>query len=261
MLKASNSVLLLLGLFMSLYALWTYKHFKEIQQEARRSSDGLRLAGDAWEGFSDALEGHTFSLNSTKVPVFITGMGGAGLFTVLTSATGFYASDTGSPCCLSFYSFELLVMLVTQIAVVALIWQHKIDVPDDQKDAAESKLYRFLVRQQEVCKYLGLGVFALQVGCIVAACMLKSSKWRPKEDEFDDEEVFGSGREPRGGSNKTPLLNISGDSPDKAHSDQWSKRMYERYGLDTTQFTYSGRSLQAESADGGRGKSGRCAIM
>ena len=81
--------------------------------------------------------------------------------TVVTSATGFFAADNGSPCCLSLYSFELVVMLVVQIAVVALVWKYHIHIPEDQREAADSKFLHFLEKQERVSKWLALGIFGI----------------------------------------------------------------------------------------------------
>ena len=179
--------------------------------------------------------------------------GGAGILTVVTSATGFFAADNGSPCCLSLYSFELVVMLVVQIAVVALVWKYHIHIPEDQREAADSKFLHFLEKQERVSKWLALGIFGIQVACIMLACVLKSMRWRPR-DEFDELDMD---------DRTQPLLRVSKDlTPGRKANDPWSQRMHEQYGLDTSKFSY--RPLDALGDGEGSPRSAKsrgCAIM
>ncbi|WZN66489.1 hypothetical protein HKI87_15g80560 [Chloropicon roscoffensis] len=226
-LKLANVILLFLGLAMGLYALATYTEYKKLKgdhhddpKEVFAPSDliqhGLALLG------SNNNNNNFDWLNNTKVPVYITGLGGAGVFTTLTATTGLYATDSGGACCLNLYSFQLLVMLVFQVTVVGLIYSHKIYIPDDQKKSAEhSKFFRFLEKQEKISRILALAILVLQVLCIMCACLLKRMKWRPRDEfEFDDFEHSSAAQ------NRQPLLHFS--DPDRVPGS--SKKKKKRRG-------------------------------
>ena len=128
------------------------------------------------------------------------------MLTFLTAITGFFATDSGSPCCLNLYSFQLLVMLIFQLTVVGLIYTHKVSIPEDQKKSAEdSRFARFLQKQEKIAKVMALCILGLQVLCIMCACLLKGMKWKPK-DEFEFDEDFQTSLERE---RKQPLLHFS----------------------------------------------------
>jgi len=221
-LKLANLVLLLLGIAMGLYALSTYSAFKKLKHENDHNVTMLTMASAVAEhtlsegvplphlGLGDGPNNHLNFLNNTKVPIYITGLGGAGVFTTIAAVTGFYAADNGSPFCLNLYSFELMLMLIFQLTVVGLIYTHKVYIPTDQKKSAEgNKFAKFLLKQEKIAKLMALVILCLQVVCIVCACTLKSMKWRPK-DEFEFDEDFQTSRERM--ENKQPLLHFADDS-------------------------------------------------
>merc|ERR1711907_246397 len=226
-LKLANVILLFLGLAMGLYALATYTEYKKLKGDHHDDPKEVFAPSDLIQhGF--ALLGSNNNnnnfdwLNNTKVPVYITGLGGAGVFTTLTATTGLYATDSGGACCLNLYSFQLLVMLVFQVTVVGLIYSHKIYIPDDQKKSAEhSKFFRFLEKQEKISRILALAILVLQVICIMCACLLKRMKWRPRDEfEFDDFEHSSAAQ------NRQPLLHFS--DPDQVPGS--SKKKKKRRG-------------------------------
>jgi len=168
---------------MALYSLYAYHNFEELKKHGNGTevlytsaapldgdlvspglgADAIAFASSALPADLPSMPNISF-LNNTKVPVFITGFGGAGLFTMLTAANGIYATDSGSHCCLSFYTLQLFLMIAIQAAVVVLIFEHKVTVPDDQKDAAASKILDWMKHQQALFKWLALGILGVQVG-------------------------------------------------------------------------------------------------
>lgn len=221
-LKLSNILLLLMGVAMGLYALSTYTEYKNLKSH-HDGRHNLTLAVAPTAAAHDLLSlggAHILGsgnnnnldfLNNTRVPVYITGLGGAGVFTTLAAATGLYASETGSPFCLNLYSLELFVMLVFQITVVALVYTHNIYIPEDQKKSAEhSKFAKFLEKQEKVSRILALSMLFLQVLCIFMACTLKSMKWKPR-DEFEFDADFDTSAS---ASRRQPLLHFS--DPDRS---------------------------------------------
>jgi len=205
---------------MGLYALSVYTDFKKLKHNDDHDNhlssvvplptgDYNLSSSDVLLGLGGAIHDNLDFLNNTKVPIYITGLGGAGVFTTITAVTGLYATDSGSPCCLNFYSFELLLMLVFQITVVGLIYSHRVYIPEDQKKSAEdSKFAKFLLKQEKISKALAMSILCLQVICIMCACTLKSLKWKPR-DEFDFDDEVETRRE-----NTQPLLHFSSRNDD-----------------------------------------------
>jgi len=230
-LKLANVVLLLLGLSMGLYALSTYSDFKKLKHNAdnnvtlhhqalppqvHQHHHALNLPSLSDKGKGG---GNLNFLNNTKVPIYITGLGGAGVFTTLTAATGLYATDTGRPLCLNLYSLELLVMIIFQITVVIMIYYHKVYIPEEQKKSAEdSKFAKFLIKQEKIAKAMAMAILVLQLCCIMLACLLKRLKYQPR-DEFDfDEDDYGGNRE-----RHQPLLHFTEDRDDLGSPDSSKK--------------------------------------
>lgn len=217
-LKLCNVLLLLLGISMGLYALSTFEQYKKL----KHGDDGNATLVEF--PHLDIPLGHShldFNLNSTKVPVYITGLGGAGVFTTITAATGLYAADSGRALCLNLYSLELLVMVIFQVSVIGLIYTHRIYIPEDQKKSAEgSKLAKFLLKQEKISKVLALAILCLQVLCIFAACVLKGMKYTPR-DEFDFDDFDPVPNRPT-----QPLLHFS--DPDRGSPSSRKKKDRKR---------------------------------
>ena len=91
LLQISNLVLLLLGIAMGLYALSTYSDFKKLKHENDHNVTMLTMASTVVEqtlksegegglslshlSLSDGPNNHLNFLNTTKVPIYITGLG------------------------------------------------------------------------------------------------------------------------------------------------------------------------------------------
>ncbi|QDZ25650.1 hypothetical protein HOP50_18g81920 [Chloropicon primus] len=238
-LKLANITLLLLGLSMGLYALSTYTEYKKLKGETHNVTEVFHLQQhhhDQQQHGSEYLEGMQLSspllsdnnnnfnwLNSTKVPVYITGLGGAGVFTIVTATTGLYATDSGGALCLNLYSFELLVMFIFQATVVGLIYSNRFHIPDDQRKSAEhSKFFRFLEKQEKISKVIAVSILCIQVVCICCACLLKRMKWKPRDEfDFDDYEASSP-------TNRQPLLHFA--DPDRSGSSSSRKKKKKKRG-------------------------------
>lgn len=105
------------------------------------------------------------------------------------------------------------------------------------------------MKQEKISKGLALGVFCLQVVCLISSCCLKSMKWVPRDEFEEEDEVYNRSQ---------PLLHVSSPTHAEQRKDPWSERMMQRYGLDTRDFSYQPES-QNQNVE--RPKKGRCAIM
>tara|TARA_B100000925_G_scaffold39624_1_gene25838 strand:- start:59 stop:607 length:549 start_codon:yes stop_codon:yes gene_type:complete len=164
--------------------------------------------------------------------IFIDALGGAGAFTLFTAGLGLYSSTTGRVCCVNLYMLCVCLLLVVQGAIVGLVYTKNLTFTGD----VDPRVRRVLENQQEVLKYAGIGVLALQVMCLVMASCLKRTKWRPAEDEDSDDEW--EAQYARRKQRKEPLL-PKDKTPVSEKNEAWSARMREKYGLDTAQFAYT----------------------
>lgn len=251
----ANAVLLLLGLTMVAYALYAFLEAKNLESEAKgeqREDEGhpqnsTRLLLHA-NGALSFLEADAY------LPFEI--LGGAGAFTILTAAVGLYSADSGSAACINLYALMLTVMLAAQGVAVYLIYNNKLEKPKDLVPHGKAEdMYNFLAKQRTVLEYLVVGVLGLQLLCVLLSCCLKALK-RDIEEDSDDE--WGALRA------REPLLLPSSSSPEgspntRKKKDDWSERMKEKYGLDTSKFRYSPPAGSDEEEEPAKRR--RCAIM
>ena len=170
--------------------------------------------------------------------IFIDALGGAGAFTLFTAGLVLYSSDTGRVCCMNLYMLCVFLLLAVQGAIVGLVYTKNVTFTGD----VDPRVQHVLETQQEVLKYAGIGVLALQLMCLLLTSCLKRMKWRPAEEEDSDDEW--EAQYARRKQRKEPLLpkdkkgaTAGGGVSEK--NEAWSARMREKYGLDTAQFAYT----------------------
>lgn len=133
-------------------------------------------------------------------------------------------------------------MLLGQAALATALFTDKRlqDVPDDATDN-EKKVYDFIKKHVGIAKWLAVGILLVEVGSVMMACVLKASSNRSEDSEDEDEY-----------DNRRPLLRRGEDNQDSRYRRQnsgrpsnnqmrysaWRERMREKYGLDTTKFSY-----------------------
>lgn len=217
------------------------------------------------------------------MPWFIYAFFGAGLFTFITAATGLVGAARNNRVCLGLYAFLAIVLLLAQGALALAFfadahWQKRFP-PDETGEAR--KLRRWIAHRMDVCKWIGLALLLLQVLSVALAFALSAAQARALEgDSEEEDEVWGR---------RQPLLDASaagatagttwppGDveapaAPSTpAQEDPWSQRMRDKYGLDTSQFSYTppaqpaGGAAPATSpsaaAQEGQQQGSRCSIM
>ncbi|KAK9813083.1 hypothetical protein WJX72_008635 [[Myrmecia] bisecta] len=245
-LRLFNMLLAMVGAAMAGYAIYMYVKFRDTHFSPT-PAPAPNLSLEATAGF----------------PWFIFAFGGAGVFTLLTALTGLSGVNSNSRCCLGLYFTMLLVLLLGQLALAIAYfsdrsWTKKL--PHDDTGEAE-KMKKFIESKLEICKWVGVGVLAMQVAAAGLACSLSAAQQRLMDDVSDEEdEVWGRRR---------PLIS----SPDRAElgepsgprTDPWSSRMREKYGLDTSQFGYNPEGGQQpvppEQLPTADSRSRYCAIM
>ena len=181
--------------------------------------------------------------------IFVDALGGAGAFTLFTAGLGLYSSDTGRVCCMNLYMLCVCLLLIVQGAIVGLVYTKNLTFRGD----VDQNVRHVVETQQEVLKYAGIGVLALQFMCLIMVSCLKRMKWRPAEDEDSDDEW--EAQYARRKQRKEPLL-PKDKNPVSEKNEAWSARMREKYGLDTAQFAYT-----VEEDTGEEPAKRSCAIM
>eukprot|EP00850_Spirogloea_muscicola_P021175 SM000239S08080 [mRNA] locus=s239:60211:62181:- [translate_table: standard] len=238
-------------------------------------------------------------------PWFIYAFLGAGVFIACVTFIGAVAGESGHACCLSCtghakdeclrvapapdlavhllfhpqYTFGLGVLLLLQGTTAAALyldrsWER--DLPDDPTGELE-RTKAFVLKNLEICKWVGLAIISLEVLALLLAMTLRAMQdgRRHFEDE-DDEYLRPAGRQPllpRQAAAPAHVASLpptasAADPRSAGKTDPWRTRMLDKYGLDTNEFTYNaeGGRLAAQAgsrpARGPEGRgSGTCTIL
>lgn len=176
-------------------------------------------------GFDD-VSGLGFDLNSLELPApwFIYSFMGVGILVCCIALIGCIAAEAISGCCLCFYAILKIILLLLEAALVAFIaidrrWEK--DLPFDPTGELDS-LRSFIEDNVDICKWVGITVVIVQALSLLLAIILRAmvSTRRTSFDEEDDYEI-------ERGRIREPLIY----QQPITHSDIWSSRIREKYGL------------------------------
>ncbi|BDA51132.1 Tobamovirus multiplication protein 2A [Coccomyxa sp. Obi] len=267
LLRLTNALLALLGLAMLGYAVYMFLKFNNTDFP----SFGAAVDGDPSPAPTPTpVPPPTLPppppppSHKLSFPWFIFAFGGVGLFTCITAASGLAGVSWNSRALLGVYSVLLVVMLLAQAVVAAALFTDKSwrkYLPPDETGEFK-RIERFVKSKLDVCRWVGLAVLVVQLLSLALAYALSTAQQRLLEVSDDEEdEVWGRRR---------PLLSSEPASPMErgdARTDAWSARMRDKYGLDTSRYTYnpearttsSGSELPARPQSAAAGR--RCAIM
>ncbi|KAL2631129.1 hypothetical protein R1flu_015815 [Riccia fluitans] len=229
---------------------------------ARSAMEALNLPTDSAVSEGRPVESLTFLMDSPRklgnsffpdhlpAPWFIYALLGVGIVSCLITCTGHIAAETSSACCLSCYTLLIGMFLIVQAAVTATIFfdeNWRKDIPYDPTGQLDN-ITAFIQDNYDICKWFGLGIIIVE-----ALALLISLSFRalldPRKSGYESDDDYP----PR--SARAPLLNrqatsagnppAAGGTPENrpvrssVAKDEWSKRMREKYGLDTSEFTYN----------------------
>lgn len=120
-------------------------------------------------------------------------------------------------------------------------WKDVIPVDKTQNFDA---MYDFLKENWKIARWVALGVVIFQVLLFLLALVVRAMN-KPAEYDSDDE-IIGTARstsirQPLIHSQNAPATGVPVPTLDQraSRNDAWSQRMREKYGLDTSQFTYN----------------------
>lgn len=177
--------------------------------------------------------------NPIPAPWFIYAFMGLGIVLCCISCIGHIAAEAINGCCLCFYTILKIVLILLEVALVTFIaldhrWEK--DLPQDPTGEIAS-MREFIEDNIDLCKWVGIAIIVIQAVCLLLAILLGMMVSSQRKDDDMEEGSDSRGRA------WEPLLNphsaqasgsTSGDG--KAfHSDIWSSRMREKYGLNGNQ--------------------------
>ncbi|XP_076950780.1 tetraspanin-18-like [Bidens hawaiensis] len=184
------------------------------------------------------LQSYSYSY-SLPPPWFIYAFMGLGIVLCCISCIGHIAAEAIHGCCLCFYTILKIVLILLEVALVAFIvldrrWEK--DLPEDPTGGIDS-IRKFIEDNVDICKWVGITIIVIQVLCLFFAVVLRMMVSSQKKDDDVEE----------GSRRWEPLLNPHSSQPSGStsavgksfHSDIWSSRMREKYGLGGSQSNQS----------------------
>ncbi|XP_048500792.1 tobamovirus multiplication protein 2A isoform X2 [Beta vulgaris subsp. vulgaris] len=218
---------------------------------------------------SNFLKSEAFSsfiaISTLKFIYMFIGIG-AVLFVI--SCFGCIGASTKNGCCLSTYAVFIILLILLELGCAAFVFFDKNwndEIPTD-KTGNFDMINDFLEEHWSIAKWVLLGIVVLEAALFLLTVIVRSMN-RPAD--YDSDEEFINQRQ----SAKQPLINrpppatgvpVAGAIDQRpSRNDAWSARMREKYGLDTSEFTYnpteSGRYQQPAAQPTVEGN--RCTIM
>lgn len=181
-------------------------------------------------GFDD-VSGFGFDFNSVELPApwFIYSFMGVGILVCCITLIGCIAAEAISGCCLCFYAILKIVLLLLEAALVAFIaidrrWEK--DLPFDPTGELDSLRY-FIEDNVDICKWVGITVVVIQALSLLLAIILRAMV-STRRTNFDEEDNYESERV----RIREPLIHQQPiKTSGSTHSDIWSSRLREKYGL------------------------------
>ncbi|KAJ0110495.1 hypothetical protein Patl1_01654 [Pistacia atlantica] len=170
-------------------------------------------------GFDDELG---FGLNSIKLPApwFIYSFMGVGILLCCITLIGCIAAEAISGCCLCFKQlwWHLLQLIIIGKRIFHLTLTGELD-----------SIRSFIEDNIGICKWIGITVVIIQALALLLAMVLRAMV-STQRTNFDEEDDYENAR----GRTWEPLLNSqSNQTSGSTHSDIWSSRIREKYGLNS----------------------------
>ncbi|XAR61013.1 hypothetical protein NMG60_11034585 [Bertholletia excelsa] len=198
-------------------------------------SSSLNFAAEVGSGLDDGLLFNTLSL---PAPWFIYVFMGLGIVMCCITCIGYIAAEAINGCCLCFYMLFTTVLLLLEGALLAFIaidhhWEK--DLPFDPTGELDS-LLAFIEENFDICMWVSISVLITQAVSMLVAIILRTlvSGRRVEEDIEGDYNVRGKTQEPLLNPHFSQTFGSNKDDGKGAHSDIWSSRIREKYGLDSS---------------------------
>ncbi|KAG7952460.1 hypothetical protein I3843_12G060000 [Carya illinoinensis] len=246
LLKLLNFLLSLVGLAMVGYGIY-------LLVEYERSTSNTRVDSDVRGDESLILLGRPLllgvSLSSSifdDLPKawFIFLFIAIGVILFVISCFGCIGAVTRNGCCLTCYSVLVILLILVELGCAGFIFFDKSwekEIPTDSTGDFDS-IYDFLKEHWKIVKWVALGAVVLEALLFLLALLVRAAN-RPVEYDSDDELIARQQiRQPLINRPPVPAAGVPVASTldqRPGRSDAWSTRMREKYGLDTSEFTYN----------------------
>ncbi|KAF5477713.1 hypothetical protein F2P56_004330 [Juglans regia] len=194
---------------------------------------------------------------------------GIGVILFVISCFGCIGAVTRNGCCLSCYSVLVILLILVELGCAAFIffdksWQE--EIPTDRTGDFDM-IYAFLKEHWTIIKWVALGAVVLEALLFLLALVVRAAN-RKVEYDSDDELIAPRQQISQPLINRPPIpatgVPVAGALDQRAiRNDAWSARMREKYGLDTSEFTYNpseSHRLQQAATQPAEERS-RCSIM
>ncbi|XP_061368604.1 tetraspanin-18-like [Gastrolobium bilobum] len=229
LLKFLNFLQAFVGVSILLYSIWMFNQWDHhVPQPPLPPIPHLSLR-----------HGFGFSVDSINLPApwFIYAFMGVGILVCCITFLGCIAAELINGCCLCFYTLLITVLLLLEAALVGFIavdhhWEE--DIPIDPTGQLES-LRSFIEDNLDICKWVGIAVLVIQALSLLLSLILRAtiSTRRADVDYGDEYDVRDRSWEPLLNPQPGQPSGLSKGDNRANHSDIWSSRMREKYGLNS----------------------------
>ncbi|KAI3828843.1 hypothetical protein L1987_02953 [Smallanthus sonchifolius] len=243
LLKLLNFLLTLIGLAMVGYGVYMFVMYTNAKDDYEPPSGESIQLGRPMLMVASLSSSSIFDNLPTAWFIYLFVGIGATLFII--SCFGCIGAATRSGCCLTCYAVLVILLILVELGCAAFIFfdkSWKTEIPLD-KTGDFDMVYGFLEKNWKVCRWVALGAVILEALVFLLALIVRAAN-SPAEYDSDDEYIAG----PR--QQRQPLISrqpvpatpppVTGTLDNRpSRNDAWSTRMREKYGLDTTEFTYN----------------------
>ncbi|KAG8074506.1 hypothetical protein GUJ93_ZPchr0006g41055 [Zizania palustris] len=164
----------------------------------------------------------------------------AGLFYCLLLLAGCVAAEIDSGCCLCLFTIFATSMMLLEGALAAGFFfnQHWIqDLPYDRTGELNN-LLSFIQNNLDLCKWAALAIVATQALSLLLATILRAMV-STRSGDYDSDEDFVVIRRPLLVAQGAPAYLPTTVDNRGFHPDLWSSRMRQKYGLNSSNYTYN----------------------
>ncbi|KAL8196218.1 hypothetical protein R6Q57_025218 [Mikania cordata] len=243
LLKLLNFLLTLVGLAMVGYGVYMFFMYKNANDDFEPPHGELIQLGRPM--LMAVSLSHSSIFDNLPTAWFIYLFVGIGAALFIISCFGCIGAATRSGCCLTCYSVLLILLILVELGCAAFIFFDKswrTEIPVDRTGDFEM-IYGFLEKNWKICRWVALGAVILEGLIFLLALMVRTANSPPDYDS-DDEYIEGprQQRQPLISRQTVPATGVpvTGTLDSRpSRNDAWSTRMREKYGLDTTEFTYN----------------------
>ncbi|CAM8908367.1 unnamed protein product [Rhodiola kirilowii] len=241
LLKLLNFLLTLVGLAMVGYGIYLFVVYKQSSSVTLGMPDHVAEFG---RPLMMVVSLNSSILDDLPKAWFIYLFIGVGALLFIISVFGCIGAATRNGCCLSCYSVLVILIILVQLGLAGFIYFDKSwedEIPTD-KTGDFDMIYDFLKKNWNIAKWVALGAVILEALVFLLALIVRAAN-RP--DDYDSDDEFINARQgvrqplirPAPPANGVPVAGATDQRPNR--NDAWSTRMREKYGLDTSEFTYN----------------------